>query len=374
MKDGVPLCLESHAQTGALIVSDGAGGAIVAWGDSRALSTTIYARHVSAAGTALWNDNGNVVSTDGYETAPSMCTDGAGGALVSFQIFGPDIRAQRYVSDGTLAWTGPGSYVCSANGSQNSPVIAPDGSGGAFVVWQDARGTDPDIYAEHVLANGQRDVRWPSDGLKVCGAAGVQAAPGIVAHGSGGFVIAWEDGRGTDVDIYALRMGADATRAHGWPADGRPICAAAGLQSGPQVLADDHGGAYVAWTDYRNAGDADLYLQHVEAGGAIVGVPEQRPRSVEVSQASANPSARGATLRVTLPEPGTVSMRVLSVAGRLVRQLDPQSFGAGTQHLAWEGRDDHGGLVPPGIYLVETNLRGISGMQARAVTRVCLVR
>jgi len=46
--------------------------------------------------------------------------------------------------------------VCTATGNQNLPCITADGSGGAIIAWQDGRsGTSDDIYASKVSSNGQ---------------------------------------------------------------------------------------------------------------------------------------------------------------------------------------------------------------------------
>jgi len=45
--------------------------------------------------------------------------------------------------------------LCTATGLQGSPTIASDGAGGAIVTWTDFRsGTNSDIYAQRVDANG----------------------------------------------------------------------------------------------------------------------------------------------------------------------------------------------------------------------------
>src|SRR5437867_3572289 len=63
------------------------------------------------------------------------------------------------------AWPhSPGVNVplCTSAGNQFSPTVASDGAGGAIVTWQDLRsGGNPDIYAQHVLASGAVDGAWP---------------------------------------------------------------------------------------------------------------------------------------------------------------------------------------------------------------------
>ena len=51
-----------------------------------------------------------------------------------------------------------GRIVCSAIGSQQAPTLVTDGAGGAIVTWQDGRNFGLyDVYAQHVLATGAVD-------------------------------------------------------------------------------------------------------------------------------------------------------------------------------------------------------------------------
>jgi hypothetical protein len=60
----------------------------------------------------------------------------------------------------------------------------PDGAGGAFVVWQDDRGTGVDLYAQRMNGNGQP--LWPEAGVAVCTADGAQTNPVLISDGAGG--------------------------------------------------------------------------------------------------------------------------------------------------------------------------------------------
>ncbi len=68
------------------ICSDGAGGAIITW-----LSLTnggnpsyVYAQRVNAAGAVVWTANGTAICPTGNCSAPQICSDGAGGAIVTW--------------------------------------------------------------------------------------------------------------------------------------------------------------------------------------------------------------------------------------------------------------------------------------------------
>src|SRR5262249_43251429 len=89
------------------------------------------------------------------------------------------------------------------------------GSGGAFVVWQDFRlGADYDIYARRVDGSGL--ALWLDDGVVLCAAPGNQTSPQLVSDGTGGAIVAWQDARGNGnqaTDLYV--QGRDGRSAMG---------------------------------------------------------------------------------------------------------------------------------------------------------------
>ena len=54
-----------------------------------------------------------------------------------------------------------------------------------------------------------------------------------------------------------------------------------------------------------------------------------------------------------VPESVPVGLKVFSLAGRLLARLQAQEQGAGPQTLQWDGRDNTGQLLAPGLYLLE---------------------
>ena len=205
-------------------------------------------------------------------------SDGAGGAIVTWQDFrssttGYDIYAQHVLASGATdpAWPASGRAVCAATRSQYSPKIVADGAGGAIVAWYDYRGgIKYDIYAQHVLASGAVDPVWPTDGRALCTAAGDQDFPAMIIDGAGGAIVAWNDYRnGNDYDVYAQHVLASGAVDPAWPTDGRALAAAASSQYYPTLVGDGAGGAIVAWGDSRSYPNYGIYVQHVLASGTV---------------------------------------------------------------------------------------------------------
>lgn len=277
--NGQALCTAPNDQQSPRIVPDGAGGAIVTWGDRRSgTDNDIYAQHVLANGTVdpAWPVDGSGLCTAALlQEHQRIVADGAGGAIVTWQDFRDgtdyDIYAQHVLASGAVdpAWPVDGQVLCYAAKNQFVPVIVADGAGGAVVAWYDLRGTNRDIYAQHVIADGSIDPNWPIDGLVLCGAAGDQTWPAIVADGAGGAIVAWEEHRNGNEDVYAQHVLAKGSVDLAWPTDGQAVCAAVDDQFNLTIASDGGGGAIVGWQDYRSGGEYDVYAQHMLPGGTV---------------------------------------------------------------------------------------------------------
>jgi hypothetical protein len=269
--DGVPLCTAGNNQSYPMISSDGSGGAIIAWQDYRYGNTDIYAGRVDGSGTVVWTPDGVAIcAAADAQTSCQLAADGSGGAIVAWRdnrSGNTDIYAQRVNAIGAVQWTADGVVVCAAANIQYYPGLISDGSGGAFITWQDYRGGSfPDIYAQGVGASGE--TRWTTDGVAVCTARYSQVFPCIAPDGSGGLIIAWQDRRGGGYgELYAQRM--NAIGAAQWTTDGVGICTAPNTQSNPTMTPDGSGGAIVAWQDRRTGTSDDIYAQRVDADGVV---------------------------------------------------------------------------------------------------------
>ena len=190
------------------IVTDGSGGAVVAWA---AGNTGIFVQRVTSLGERLWppNNAGVQLCTAGNQCA--MIPDGAGGATVTWQDFRSNtnynIYAQRVDGAGATQWLGDGVEVCFFQDDQLAPMIVSDGGTGAIITWYDQRliSTGDDIYVQRIDASGTS--QWTPNGLALCTAPDDQRDPTIAADGSGGAFVTWQDRRnGTNDDIYIRHL------------------------------------------------------------------------------------------------------------------------------------------------------------------------
>jgi len=217
----IPICSASRNQERPKIISDGSGGAIIAWLDKRSGHHQIYAQRVCAGGIVQWDRNGNAIceAYSAHEPGISfaMISDSSGGAIIAWDdernvaSFQDDIYAQRVDAGGVVRWPGNnGVAICTASQSQQHPSIVSDGSGGVIIAWDDERNvpSQDDIYAQHVDANGKP--QWIQGGILVSIAPNKQEQPIIAStplnDGSIGAIIVWQDKRSGNDDIYAARI------------------------------------------------------------------------------------------------------------------------------------------------------------------------
>jgi hypothetical protein len=271
--NGIPVCTQDSSFN-PVIVSDGTGGAIIAWESYRGSNTTdIFAQRVNSSGAAQWTLNGVPVAVVVFEQdSVSMISDGLGGAILTWQDYRSnngfaDIYAQRINSGGSMLWTANGVNICNQAAAQRGPKLVSDGSGGAFITWYDNRAGNYDIYAQRVSTTGAPV--YTTNGVAACTMGTDQMKPDICSDGASGVIITWYDYRSTtDFNIYAQRLGPALTIV--WAVDGVVMNNnVAYAQIDPKIISDGLGGAIISWTDYRTGTTADIYAQRVNSTGAV---------------------------------------------------------------------------------------------------------
>jgi exopolysaccharide biosynthesis protein len=361
----VPISTVEGAQVVPQLISDGAGGVIIAWFDLRNDPIDgIYAQRVDADGNALWTTDGVPVSTVAGDIQQiRLISDGAGGAIITWMdsrndppgddyIFG-DIYAQRVDANGNVLWTADGVPISMANGDQRDPQLISDGAGGAIITWTDDRDASPpgflnhDVYAQRIDADG--NVLWAADGVPISTATAGQGVPQLVSDGMGGAIIIWGDNRVfREHNLYAQRVDANGNVL--WATDGMQITSTSdvghhqliGDGSGgaiivavrsawsiraqrmdtngnllwspnwvtiaspsvvpvePQLVSDAAGGVIISWRDRRNDIFDDIYAQRVDANGSVRwtqnGVPISTATDLQTNPSLVDDGAGGAII------------------------------------------------------------------------------
>lgn len=396
--DGVPICTAAGNQVELAMIEDGAGGAILSWSDGRspASAMDVYAQRVSAAGVVQWAADGVAVCTEpGDQYTPALATDGAGGAIVAWEdhrTSDGDIYAQRVHASGVPQWAAGGVLLCGFTELQTDVRVASDGAGGAIACWTDFRNLlSDDIYAQRVNPAGVP--QWPAGGIGVCVQNNSsQFGARLVSDGLGGALVAWVDTRSANYDIYAQRLSAAGSRLWGTSGNGGVVvCQAASIQHLPTLCSDGYGGAIIAWEDWRGS-DGDVYVQRMSGGGipmwASNGVVVCSPSGTQRKPAIISDAAGGAVIAWQDDRygPTHVFAQRLNSAGNAVwfsdgaalslaavgqTELALASDGAGGAIAAWE---DYRSTVQADIYAQRIERFGMLGNPEPVIVQVRDVR
>lgn len=278
-------------------ISDGQGGAFIAYPYHNGSNYRISVQHIDASGALSWVSSGVpvVTSPTGFDMlSPSLVLDGAGGVIVAWSDYRDsgtsqiDIWAQHFNSTGTRLWGAGGISVTSALGVQFNPFMIADGSGGYYLAWEDYRSTtDYDIYGQHLHADGVG--LWTTNGLALAATSDDENKPNLVSGGpSGGFFLSFQYEDGLVRKVLVNRY--DSTAGLSWS---QPV----GLNlthdhSQPIMVSDGNDGVFVAWQDLR-AADSQYYLQSFGPGG------QHRWSS---SGVAAGPSTAGQNFGIIVPD------------------------------------------------------------------------
>jgi len=271
-QNGVPVSIAGNNQINPVMTTDQSGGTIIAWSDRHNGKSEIFAQRIGSTGIALWTTNGIPICTQDSSFNPVIVSDGSGGAIIAWESYRgsttTDIFAQRVNSSGAAQWTNNGVSVCVVVFNQDTVAIVSDGLGGAILTWQDYRantaGGLADIYAQRVNNSGA--MLWTANGVSVCNEATAQRGPKLINDGSGGAFITWSDHRSGYYDIYTQRVSSDG--APMYTTNGVATCTMATDQIKPDICSDGAGGVIITWTDYRSTTDYNIYAQR--QGPALV--------------------------------------------------------------------------------------------------------
>ena len=354
--NGTLVSAAPKGQVGLAIVADGLGGIIVTWTDFRSGNpgSDIYAGHVFGTGVVdpAWPVNGLALcDAAGSQTAPRIVSDAAQGAIVAWtdtreganQIF-----AQRVSSAGVIVsgWPINGRKVSIDGVDEVLPTLAADGAHGAIVAWGGGNTGHHNQRAHHLLASGLLDASWPATGVALSFDGSEQINQVMASDGSGGAIVAWQQG---GFDIFAQHVLASGALDSAYPANGRAVVLLTHEESEPDIVATGAGGAIVTWMDTRD-GNTDIYALQVLAAGNTVGIPPSTAPDVNFFPPRPNPARGSMTLRYALPRQASVRLAIFDVTGRRVRDLTVGPKPQGEHAIDWDLRDQQGQPVGVGIY------------------------
>jgi hypothetical protein len=238
------------------LAPDVAGGAFLAWRDSRG---EIVVEHVDASGLAIWPGPG--LRRGRSPTSPQLAADGAGGALLAWlDAEGPSaLRIERRSADGATLWE---ARVEATAGASAGPTfrITTDGAGGAFLAWEEQGVAGCcSIVAQHLDPQGAATWGEAGGGLALAEAA-TRGSLAVAEQDPGGLSVAFATGAGGPIVVHRLAPDGQAR--------GAPVVAArAAVTNGALAMAAGPGGGVVlAWATRDPAG---VRAQQIDVAGRL---------------------------------------------------------------------------------------------------------
>ena len=253
---------------------------IYGWSDTRTGDRDIYVQKIDTSGTKLWGDTGiRATVADGRQEDPVLVSDGSGGAFLAWIDYRDDeygdVYAQHLDADGNLSWNPSGVPVAVNTGSQQSANMARGAAGVAYVIWDDGSLSESGDIFGTVLTLGGPLAAGGTNGLVVVSATGTQTNHSIETSGSEAVVV-WRDTRDTnDPDIYGQRLDLNFTGL--WGENGILVCGNAADQVYPKVAPADGDRVAVSWLDKRNHIKTDVFSQLLDVNGNPVWASEGIP-------------------------------------------------------------------------------------------------
>jgi hypothetical protein len=285
------------------IVSDGSGGAIVAWPDvSSPMRSSSHLVRLNSTGNVLWQRD--------YVSFSQLISDGSGGVILAFDdSYGQDtpgdhendLTLVRVDSYGDSPWGFQGITIPRQKYQDHTLQLTDDDNGGVMLTWEEYDQVNTSsIMAQRIDSSG--NPVWGGRGLVLCSTTESITLEDnhITGDGSGGAIVSWhqlpvgiieaDSPKALLNDIYVQKI--DASGNILWPPDGVPLdITAAGGRPRPgdtSLVNDGNGGVIVSWGDLREgiSNYLNIYAQRIDSNGNFL----WKTGGVDVSLAGMNPA------------------------------------------------------------------------------------
>ncbi len=347
---------ENNNQKNSAICVQASGKYLVVWADERNSNSDIYAQLFNPSGSAQGDNfqiNDDVGSSN--QQNPSIVVDYKGNYIITWEDErneNYDIYAQRYNSNGITFGTNFKVNDVEDVSNQSNPSIDVNFTGDFTIVWQDERNGDSDIYAQQFYSNGTElgvNFRVNDDQ-----GGNQQYYPSITMDKNGTSFIVWQDDRNGDADIYGQQLIQNGFKSGSnfiINSDGEGID-----QTLPATFLSK-GKLYTTWEDNLVVGLETNILATVLSLDSLT--KSGKFDSHILHQNYPNPFNSGTKIHFNLPLSGHLSLRIYNMRGQLIHTLIDEWKMAGYQTVDWTGRDENGQLVGSGLYFCKLKIEKV---------------
>jgi hypothetical protein len=352
--NGLLLCDAPESQSYPVICPDELGGVYIAWQDNRdTTDIDIYGQYINSEKAVLWEDNGLALcQSESFVEFPVIVSKVTEGAFIAWEDnrnANKDIALQYVTSGGELLLGEQGTLICNASGQQSNISMAANKVHGVYIIWQDGRGDNYDIYAQYT--DQDASPQWTTNGLAINTSTNDQLTPAIHLDNFGNCFIAWQDNRDDEWgDIYGQMI--NSAGEFIWPSEGVALATASGLeQIEPVVVNISDGNFITSWKDRRNETDYDIYIQKVNRDEHSVPIYIENRKAklnfhYDLVQNFPNPFNSSTLIRYTLSQKSKIELTIYNLLGEKIATLINGVQAGGQHQVSWQADN-----LSSGIYL-----------------------
>lgn len=246
-----------------------------------------YAQAYSFNGTKLWT-NDLSISPVIPQLNPDITVDNENNIYTIWQsdfLGQNDLYLNKHTVNGTDLWNGykKATHNYSSNKTQPQIIIA---SSTIFIVWQDERNDNGDIYLNSLNTNGDfifaNDIKINTDNSNT-----KQDKPKIIKDADNNLVLAWLDNRNGQNDIYLTKISQQGNLI--WSSEQQinseilPVD-----QNNFSLTSDQANNIYLFWSDDRT-GQEKIYWQKIDEFGNKFFITDQEFTTQANNAQSINP-------------------------------------------------------------------------------------
>ena len=275
-ENGIPIRQGDHIEWQRTLCPGEAGSMIFVWSDTRYGSRNVFAQKVDSTGSLLWGTEGAAVTNlPGRQEDPVAITDGNGGAFIAWVDYRfdeeGDIFIQHINNQGNVMMDDNGEALARIDGRHLTINMCTDSLGGVFVTWQDKRNfLDDDIYGTHVSSS--YEIIAPSSGVSIIQMNGNQGAKSLEYAGNNEATIIWSDTRsGSGNDIYCQKINMNMEKI--FAEEGLEVSATSELETTPRTTYMNNDTSFIIWQSGTE--NTDIYFNFLTSEGLVFTEPVQ---------------------------------------------------------------------------------------------------
>ena len=254
LNNGRPISDLNGDQFNVDMVDDGEGGAIFVWQDGRDSIYKIYMDRIDSSGWHPWSDGGLVVcSLDVNQTLPKISKDGQGKFIITWIDTRSGINkmyAQKIDIEGTIIWNDYGAVATYDLGDVKDYKIKNDGWGGIYIIWEDSVFSSNKLIKAQYLTSAHNRVWGISSDLLITNGSFSAISPDMILFEENKIIITWSDNRTGVFNIYAQSINQNST--FNWEPNGNPVSSSSADEFNPQISRSTDGSSIIVWEDYRD--------------------------------------------------------------------------------------------------------------------------